>query len=131
MSNNFVTPSDDIIVQEGTFAYSFIASGSISGAMLVKPAGPMQVVKATATTDNAIGVAAYYVTKGEAVAVYGPGNIIRSYCASATAVSDDLYVGHGSGFSNDSGLLIGGTSPCVGVALESAIAGSTIRILLK
>ena len=128
-NSSFQIPTDDVIVQEGTFAYSFIASGTISGSMLVKPAGPMQVVKANESADNAIGIAAYYVTKGEAVAVYGPGNIIRSCCASATAVGDDLYVGHNGAF--DISPTYGGVNPCIGIALEGAAADSKIRILLK
>ena len=126
---SFQIPTDDVIVQEGTFGYTFIASGTISGSMLVKPAGPMQIVKATDMNDNAIGVAAYFVTKGEAVTVYGPMNIIRSCCASATAVGDDLYAGAGGAFTNL--IAVGGTAPCVGIALEGAVADSKIRILLK
>lgn len=126
---SFAIPTDDIIVQEGTFAYSFVASGTISGSMLVKPAGPMQVVKCSDSQDNAIGIAGYYVTKGETVAVYGPGNIIRSCCASATAVGDDLFVGLGANFNPT--FTYGGLAPCIGVALEGAAADSKIRILLK
>lgn len=121
--------TDDIIYQEGTFAYSFIASGTISGGRLVKPIGPMQVVKASDGTDNAIGVAAYYVTKGEAVAVYGPGNIIYGHCPSATAVGEDLFVANEGGFNNS--LAYGGVYPCVGVSLEGGKAKSNLRILLK
>ncbi|MBE3094739.1 MAG: DUF2190 family protein [Actinobacteria bacterium] len=128
----FVTPTDDIIVQEGTFGYTFIASGAISGAQLVKSAGPMQVLKATSSTDNAIGIAAYTVTKGKAVTVYGPFNIVRSYLASAATVGTDLYIGNLGAFnSGGTATVIGGTEPCVGIALESKAAGSTCRILLK
>lgn len=125
----FVTPTDDIIFAHGTFGYSFIASGTISGAMLVKPAGPMQVVKATDALDNSIGVAAFYVTKGEAVTVYGPGNIIRSCVGSSTSYGDDLYTGLNGIFENSQ--TYGGTAPCVGIALETIAAGSTCKILLK
>jgi len=125
----FVTPTDDIILSEGTFGFSFIASGTISGAMLVKMNGPMYVVKATNGIDNAIGVAANKATKGEAVTVYGMGNIVRSYCASATTAGDDLYAALSGAFDNS--MTYGGIQPCVGIALESKAAGSTIRILLK
>lgn len=132
MVESFVTPSDDIIVQEGTFGFTFIASGAISGAQLVKPAGPMQVVKATVSTDNAIGIAAYTVSKGDAVTVYGPGNIVRSFAPSATAVGDDLFVSIRGAFGvGGAGLIYGGTSPSVGIALEGVVAGSTCKILLK
>ena len=49
--------TDDIIVQEGTFGFSFTASGTVYGGQVVKMAGPMEVVKAESSTDNAIGVA--------------------------------------------------------------------------
>jgi len=125
----FVTPSDDVILQEGTFGFSFIASGAISGAMLVKANGPMYVVKCTAETDNAIGVAANTAAKGDALTVYGPGNIIRSYTASTATAGDDLFVAPTAGFCNAA--TYGGTYPCVGIALESKGAAGTIRVLLK
>jgi hypothetical protein len=123
--------TDDVIVQEGTFGYSFIASGTIYAGQLVKAAGPMQVVAAAASTDNSLGVAAYYVTKGETVTVYGPGNIIRSYATGTTAIGSDLYCGHGGYFEDDETL--GGTSPPVGVALQVAATNGSgsITVLLK
>jgi hypothetical protein len=128
----FVVPTDDIIVQEGTFGFSFIASGTISGSMLVKPAGPMQVTRATASTDNAIGVAAYTVSKGETVTVYGPFNIIRSYLASAAAVGTELYIGNLGAFnSGGTSTATGGTEPCVGISLEPRSTAGTCKILLK
>ena len=127
----FKAITDDIIVQEGTFGYSFTASGTIYGGQLVKMAGPMQVVKADIPTDNAIGVAAYYVTKGEAVTVYGPGNIVRGHHPSTAASNgDDIYAGNdGCIYYN---VTYGGTSPCIGIALEVAAGGSgSAKILLK
>jgi len=76
-------PTDDVIVQEGTFAYDFIASGTIYAGQGVEPVGTMQVRKVK-TTYKQIGVAAYDVTtEGQHIAVYGPGNIVR-VCASGT-----------------------------------------------
>jgi hypothetical protein len=127
--DSFQIPTDDVIVQEGTFAYSFTASGTISGSALVKMAGPMQVVRADSGLDNAIGVAAYYVTKGETVAVYGPGNIVRGCLCSGATVGDDLFVGTNGTFNK--GLTYGGLFPCVGVALEPKAVMSIGKILLK
>ena len=126
----YVSPTDDIIVQEGTFGFSFEASGAISAGQLVKPAGPMQVVKSTSNLDNCVGVAAYTVTKGEVVTVYGPGNIVRGYCGSSTAVGSDLYAGNNTAGAFDDTSAYGITAPCVGIALEGAKSGA-IRILLK
>lgn len=123
--------TDDIIVSEGTFGFSFTASGTIYGGQVVKMAGPMQVVAAAVPTDNAIGVAAYSVTKGEAVDVYGPGNIVRCHSPSSTTCGADLYAGN-NGCVDDSATY-GGTSPCIGIALEAVdVAHSgAIRVLLK
>lgn len=130
----FRTITDDIIVQEGTFGFSFIASGTIYAGQMVKPAGPMQVLATTDVLNNSIGVAAYYVTKGEAVTVYGPGNIVRSCASGETAIGADLYGGHGGYFADD--VTYGGASPPVGISLQIAaggtIAGSgQIIVLLK
>ena len=124
----FKAITDDIIVQEGTFGFSFIASGTVYGGQLVKPAGPMQVVAATSCVDNAIGVAGYYATKGEAVDVYGPGNIVRGHCPSAQACGADLFIGNDGCF--DDTCAYGGLFPSVGIALEGTASGN-IRILLK
>jgi len=125
----FKAITDDIIVQEGTFGFSFIASGTIYGGQVVKMAGPMQVVKCDSSEYNAVGVAAYYVTKGEAVTVYGPGNIVRCFIPSATALGADLYAGN-DGCVDDTPTY-GDVFPCIGIALEGQASGNAIRVLLK
>jgi hypothetical protein len=130
MTTPFVQPSDDIIYQEGTFGYSFLASGAISGGQLVKSSGPMYVVGATAETDNALGVAAYKRAKGEELTIYGPGNIVRCFCPSTVTQGNALYVGPQGGVISGSALY-GSANPCIGICLESKVAGSTVRVLLK
>jgi len=124
----FKAITDDIIVQEGTFGFSFTASGTIYGGQVVKMAGPMQVVETTSQFDNAIGVAAYYVTTGEGVTVYGPGNIVRVHTPSGVSVGGDIFAGTKG--STDDGETYGGLAPSIGVALESTASGS-YRALLK
>ena len=124
----FKAITDDIIVQEGTFGLSFIASGTVYGGQVVKMAGPMQVVYAETATDNAIGVAGDYRTKGYAVTVYGPNNIIRGHCPSAVACGADVFAGNNGCIQDDNAY--GGTAPSIGVALEATASGS-IRVLLK
>ena len=124
-----VTPSDDILVQEGTFAFSFEASGAISGAQLVKSAGVMQVVKATDSQDNVLGVAAYEVAKGDYVAVYPLGNIVRCCAASGITTGAELHCA--SDGKVDDSLTIAATIPCIGIALEPVDANDAIRVLLK
>ena len=87
---NLFTTFDDVIVQEGVFAYSFESSGAISGGSLVKMAGPMQITTATDSTDNCVGVAAATCAKNIFVGVYGPGNIVRACAASSIAVGAEL-----------------------------------------
>ncbi len=125
----FVVPTDDIILQEGTFAFSFEASGAISGGSLVKPAGPMFVVKGASGTDNTIGVAAYSVAKNDMVAVYGPGNIVRTYSPSSVKVASGLCCTVLGGVHCN--LPEGETFVKVGTALETISAAGTVRVLLK
>ena len=124
----FKAITDDIIVQEGSFGLSFIASGTVYGGQVVKMAGPMQVVYATVPTENAIGVAGDYAIKGETVVVYGPNNIIRGHCPSAVAVGADLFAGNNGCFQDDE--TYGGTAPSIGVSLDATASGS-IRVLLR
>jgi len=124
-----VTPSDDIIVQEGTFAYSFIASSAVSGGALVAPVGTMSVAHASHDADNVIGVAAYRAAAGKPVAVYGPGNIVRCCASGVIHSGDDLYATT-TGKVDDHGTM-GGTAVCVGVALENADNNGAVRVLLK
>jgi hypothetical protein len=134
MAGLFKAITDDIIIQEGTFGFSFVASSAISGGQIVKSAGPVStgglyVTKATDGQENAIGVAAYTRAKGEAVTVYGPGNIIRGCAASATTQGDDLFTGADGMFNNT--LTYGGVYPSIGISLETKAATAAMRILLK
>ena len=86
---SFTGPTDDIIVQEGTFAYNFQASGTIVGGQAVEIQDTMKVAaplgaKLQDNNDKIIGVAAYDVTDKEYVAVYGPGNICRVIISGAS-----------------------------------------------
>ena len=92
----FTTPTEDIIVQEGTFAFDYLCSGSITKGQGVHAIGTMAVVASAKTYRDGIypgclGVAAYTQTHGNHIGVYGPGNIVR-VCVSGTgtAVNDEL-----------------------------------------
>jgi len=128
-SGTFTAITDDVLLDDETFGFSFIASGALTAGMLVKPAGPMQVVKTADGADNAIGVAGDTVAKGHSIAVYGKGCIIRSCVASSTSYGDDLFAGHDGAFENTQ--TYGGVFPSVGIALETQAAGSACKILLK
>ena len=127
----FTSPTDDIIVQEGTFAYSMIASGAIKAGQAVKAAGGAMNVAVTtvALSTDVIGVAAYTVASGEHVAVYGPGNIVRVIISgtSKCTVGDDLYAQYEGKWATGTAT----AGACHAVALETqATADGTARVLL-
>ncbi len=76
----FTSVAEDVIVQEGTFAFDYDASGTVYAGQGVYAIGTLQVKAPAATTKIAhgcVGVAAYEIADGNPVAVYGPGNIVR------------------------------------------------------
>lgn len=94
---SFTGPTDDIILQEGTSAYSFQASGTIKGGQAVQITSTMKVEAPPANRvadDNfrIIGVAAYDVTDDDYVAVYGPGNIVRVIVSGTTCTVGSLMI---------------------------------------
>ena len=90
------SPSEDIIVQEGTFAFDYDCSGSVFAGQGVIACGTLQVKATPAVYEGApakscVGVAAYDQTDGKPVAVYGPGNICRVIVSgTGVAVGDIL-----------------------------------------
>jgi len=135
---SFTSPTDDIIIQEGTFAFDYTASGTVYGGQCVVPEhGPGNVgmyVKAAGTTtagavDNFIGVAAYQADNGEKVAVYGPGNIVRCIVSGASNcnIGDDLMTAYEGKVTQDGAA----AGKKIGVALETqATANGTVKVLL-
>jgi len=99
----------DIIVQEGTFAFDYDASGTVYAGQGVYAIGTLQV-KAPATTldipkvqKGCVGVAAYGATDGEPVAVYGPGNIVNiRVSGTSTVAGDPLFLTVDGEFTEDS-----------------------------
>jgi len=132
----FTSPTDDIIVQEGTFAYSFTASGSVKAGQGVIMTGEMEVgapASNVALAKGCIGVAAYDQSDGKPVAVYGPGNIVRVIISGASHCTrgDTLMCGPEGKFYavTDSTYLVSGISA---IALETqASADGTAKVLLK
>jgi hypothetical protein len=135
---SFTGPTDDIIFQEGTFAYNFQASGAIVGGQAVEIQDTMKVAAPLGTKvfDNnskIIGVAAYDVTDKEYVAVYGPGNIVRVIISGASncLVGDILIPSSDGKFQNK----VTAASYCLSgikaIALETqATNNGTARVLL-
>jgi len=130
MALTWASPTDDIILQEGTFAYNFQASGTISAGQVVEVNDTMKVRVCPTTNDTSwVGVAAYDVTDKEYIAVYGPGNIVR--CKSSGAITVGAIVAVNSLYGHvgvpEAGV---GTEAKVGVALETVATNTAVRILL-
>jgi len=89
------SPSEDIIVQEGTFAFDYDCSGSVYAGQGVLAVGTMQVIAPGSFQNKpvgtaCVGVAAYDQTDGNPVAVYGPGNICRVIVSGTGVAAGDV-----------------------------------------
>jgi hypothetical protein len=93
----FTAPTDDIIVQEGTFAFDFDASGAITKGQAVyanKDGLGVAAPLARGTIQpGCVGVAAYTVATTKPVAVYGIGNICRVIVSGTCQAGDILFCG--------------------------------------
>jgi len=134
----FTSPSDDIIFQEGTSAYNFKAHGTILAGQLVYVNDTMEVAACDGRDKVAVvGVAAYDVTDGEYVAVWGKGNIVRCKSSGTVSVGKPVaatYNGHVYNFAIDTGVdgRISGLTVDrkVGMALETKATDTATRVLL-
>jgi len=131
----FTSPTDDIILQEGTFAFGYTCSGSVSAGQAVEAIGTMQVKAVPASSvvgHGCVGVAAYDQTDGEMVAVYGPGNICRVIVSGTGVAAGDVLQATYEGKFSDAE--VGEKVMCSGVnavALETQGTDSgTCRVLL-
>ena len=86
------SPSEDIIVQEGTFAFDYECSGSVFAGQAVYVNDTLKVSAPPGgdVRTGYVGIAAYDQTDGNQVAVYGPGNICRVIISGTTILVGDL-----------------------------------------
>ena len=79
-ATSFTSPSEDIAYQEGTFAMFFTASGNISKGQGVYPIDDKYVAApgTSQSGQNGIGVTQYGASHGEKLAVFVPGNMVRT-----------------------------------------------------
>jgi hypothetical protein len=79
-----LTNYNDIIIQDGVFAYNFTASGAIykGQAVAVCPNKDMYVLvtDSDAGTCDCIGLAAQNASDGDQIPIAGPGNICWACC---------------------------------------------------
>jgi len=135
------SPSEDIILQEGSFAFDYECSGTIYKGQSVeaidKTSGDIAVravPHSTLVGNGCVGVAAYYQTNGNPIAVYGPGNICRVIVSGASnAVAGDVMHSTSEGKwlkveSSNEGYLASGVNA---IALETqASADGTVKVML-
>ena len=134
------SPSEDIIVQEGTFAFSYTASGAVYAGQAVYASttggDPTWVKAIPASCGNTgqygtVGVAAYDVADQGLLAVYGPGNICRVIISGTSKCTvGDCLVGCDEGKWTKK--VAGGIpSGICAIALETqATADGTAKVLL-
>jgi hypothetical protein len=93
----FTSPTDDIIVQEGTFGFDFTASGTIYKGQAVYANKSDLYVAAVPTAGGTtpqtriVGLAAYDQTNGKPLTVFGPGNICRAITSGSCEAGDNLW----------------------------------------
>jgi hypothetical protein len=95
----FTAVTKDIIVEEGTFTFNYVASGTVlAGQALCIASGSTKVKKTNVDTSAGagsvafLGVAVYSAKDNELVAVAGPGNKVRSRVVGACGAGTDLGV---------------------------------------
>jgi len=131
---SFTSPSDPIIIQEGTLAFDYDASGTIYKGQGVYAVDAFKV-KAPGTgigteQGGCVGVAAYSQTDGKPIAVYGPGNIVRVIISGAShcTAGDRLHLVDEGKWSKISGAIPSGV---YAIALETQTsADGTAKVLL-
>lgn len=97
MAESWTSPTDDIIIQEGSFAFDFDASGTVYGGQAVYCNKDMAVAALPVSTGiptiaGCVGIAAYKQTTGKPVAVYGPGNICRAIVSGGSVRAGDTLI---------------------------------------
>jgi predicted RecA/RadA family phage recombinase len=91
--------TNDIIQQDGVFAYNFKASGAIKKgqALYLSADNLVSVTTASATESNCCGFATMDAANGEQVGVAGPGNIVVCCMDDAASVAGTALYGDTDG----------------------------------
>ena len=128
--------SEDICVQEGTGAFTYMASGTILAGQAVEVltnevSGTSNLRYVIATDSKPahgfVGVADTSESKGSMVAVWGPGNIVWGRASGTGVAAGDRVVATVNGEFQDE---VGG-SGAVGVALTTqGTADGMVQVLL-
>jgi hypothetical protein len=130
MALTWVSPTDDIGSQDGNLIYNFTASGTISAGQAVKPTSTMKVIVDKVANDTGcIGVAAYDVTDGETLGVWGLGNIVRCKSSGSITVGQAVAVNSLAGHVGVPQATVA-TNAKLGVALETVATDTMVKVLL-
>ncbi len=123
--------TEDVIVSEGTFAFTYTAGGTISAgdAVYVDSDGKVQI---TATEYSGgkypfAGVAVYDAVLDEDIAIVGPGNIVRAQ-SSGGSTAGDVIAPCPRGCWKTIGVAT--TDTGYGICLETATDGQYKKILI-
>jgi len=111
---------NEIIKQDGVFAYLFTASGTIYAGQSVKIQAN-NTVTVTAGSDNGIGLASMNATHGSQVGVYGPGNLVYGIINGTHAAGTTLYAGATGVMTNTQG----STERIMGYVVEAGVVQTT------
>jgi hypothetical protein len=112
--------TDDVLVGDGTMAYTFTASGAIYGGQIVEIQAD-NAVKTSTTGSEGIGVAAYDADHGDEVAVFGPGNVVR-LCVDASGSAGTTIYADANGVADTTAA---STERIMGYQLEAATSKTT------
>jgi len=131
------SPSEDIIVQEGTFAFDFDASGAVFKGQALYARGTVGACAPdsalTYAQPGCLGIAAYDQTHGNPVAVFGPGNICRGVISGTCTAGDYLVCGGTGKLQKPSAwtLPVHNPSGVSFIALETvATADNSVRVMV-
>lgn len=85
--------TNDIISQDGVFAYNFTAGEAIKKgqAVYISADNTVSITTDTAVECDSIGVACYNAANGTQIAIAGPGNLVTACFDAAVALGLPVY----------------------------------------
>ena len=129
MAMTWTDITDDIIYQEGTFAFLYTAGEALKRGMAVKLSGSTgYVYKGDDNNEYGVGIAEKDASAGDPIAVWGKGNIVTSRASGAAA---NYTVGTAVGLGPDGYISYNNTTHKMGIVYEAPSAtNGTFKVLL-
>lgn len=115
--------TNDIIYQDGVFAYNFTAGEAIKKgqAVYIDDDNTVKITTSTAVECDSIGVACYNAANATQIAIAGPGNVATACFDAAVAVGLPVYGDTYGIFSETAGNAV----KVGGYVVELPVAGTT------